>query len=127
MKTIEENGGVVVCFENCSGIKAAFQMVDEDAADITRAVAQRYLQIGCSVMTPNNRRLDNLKKLVRDYKIDGVVELDLTACSPYAIEAYQIKELMAQLDVPYLAVETDYSSGDSGGIATRLEAFLEML
>jgi benzoyl-CoA reductase/2-hydroxyglutaryl-CoA dehydratase subunit BcrC/BadD/HgdB len=32
VKTMEESDAVVVCFENCSGIKAAFQMVDTEAA-----------------------------------------------------------------------------------------------
>ena len=127
VKAIEENGGVVVCFENCSGIKAAFQMVDTEAEDIVRAIAERYLQIGCSVMTPNKERMKLLPKLVEAYKVDGIVEVDLQACTPYCVESFQIKQLCEQMNVPYLAVETDYSTGDSGQLATRLEAFLEML
>lgn len=127
VKAIEENGGVVVCFENCSGIKAAFQMVDTEAEDIVKAIAQRYLQIGCSVMTPNTERMKLLPKLVEEYKVDGIVEVDLQACTPYCVESFQIKQLCEQINIPYLAVETDYSTGDSGQLATRLEAFLEML
>lgn len=127
VKAIEENGGVVVCFENCSGIKAAFQMVDTEAEDIVKAIAQRYLQIGCSVMTPNKERMKLLPKLVEEYKVEGVVEVDLQACTPYCVESFQIKQLCEQINIPYLAVETDYSTGDSGQLATRLEAFLEML
>lgn len=127
VKAIEENGGVVVCFENCSGIKAAFQMVDTEAEDIVKAIAERYLQIGCSVMTPNTERMKLLPKLVEEYKVEGVVEVDLQACTPYCVESFQIKQLCEQIHVPYLAVETDYSTGDSGQLATRLEAFLEML
>ena len=127
VKAIEENGGVVVCFENCSGIKAAFQMVDTEAEDIVKAIAQRYLQIGCSVMTPNTERMKLLPKLVEEYKVDGIVEVALQACTPYCVESFQIKQLCEQINIPYLAVETDYSTGDSGQLATRLEAFLEML
>lgn len=127
VKAIEENGGVVVCFENCSGIKAAFQMVDTEAEDIVKAIAQRYLQIGCSVMTPNTERMKLLPKLVEEYKVDGIVEVDLQACTPYCVESFQIKQLCEQINIPYLAVETDYSTGDSGQLAIRLEAFLEML
>ena len=127
VKAIEENGGVVVCFENCSGIKAAFQMVDTEAEDIVKAIAQRYLQIGCSVMTPNTERMKLLPKLVEEYKVDGIVEVDLQACTPYCVESFQIKQLCEQINIPYLAVESDYSTGDSGQLATRLEAFLEML
>ena len=127
VKAIEEHGGAVVCFENCSGIKAAYQMVDTQADDILKAIAQRYLGIGCAVMTPNSIRLSNIEKLIAEYDVDGVVELDLQSCTPYTVEAYTLRKLMERLSVPYIAIETDYSQSDSGQLLTRLEAFLEML
>ena len=127
VKAIEDNGGVVVCHENCSGIKAAFQMVDTEAEDIVRAIAERYLKIGCSVMTPNSYRFETLPKLVEAFHVEGIVEVDLQACTPYCVESFQIRELCEKMNVPYLAVETDYSQSDSGQLSTRIEAFLEML
>ena len=124
---IEANGGVVVCHENCSGIKAAFQMVDTEAEDIVKAIAERYLEIGCSVLTPNSKRMELLPKLVEEFKIDGIVEVDLQTCTPYCVESFQIRQLAEQRGVPYMAVETDYSQSDSGQLSTRIEAFMEML
>ena len=124
---IEANGGVVVCHENCSGIKATFQMVDTEAEDIVKAIAERYLEIGCSVMTPNAKRMELLPKLVEEFKIDGIVEVDLQACTPYCVESFQVRQVAEQLGVPYMAVETDYSQSDSGQLSTRIEAFMEML
>ena len=124
---IEACGGVVVCHENCSGIKAAFQMVDADADDIVKAIAERYLKIGCSVLTPNSERMKLIPELVQEFKIDGIVEVDLQACTPYCVESYQIRELAEALGVPYMSVETDYSQSDSGQLSTRIEAFMEML
>ena len=124
---IEANGGVVVCHENCSGIKAAFQMVDTEAEDIVKAIAERYLKIGCSVLTPNSERMKLIPELVKEFKIDGIVEVDLQACTPYCVESFQIRELAEKLDIPYISVETDYSQSDSGQLSTRIEAFMEML
>ena len=124
---IESSGGVVVCHENCSGIKAAFQMVDTEAEDIVKAIAERYLKIGCSVLTPNSERMKLIPELVKEFKIDGIVEVDLQTCTPYCVETFQVKELAEKLDVPYMAVETDYSQSDSGQLSTRIEAFMEML
>ena len=124
-KTIEEHGGVVVCFENCTGIKAASPMVDVEADDIIKAVALRYLEIGCSVMTPNTKRIEMLKDLVESYCVDGVIEIDLQACTPYAVEAFSIRKLMGTAGIPYMVLETDYGQTDSGQISTRIEAFLE--
>jgi len=127
VKLIEDNGGVVTCFENCSGIKAAYQLVDTEAEDIVAAIADRYLDIGCSVMTPNPIRFELLKKLVKEYKIDGIVEIDLQCCTPYIIESHSVKNEMRKLGMPYIQIETDYSESDIGQLSTRLEAFLETL
>lgn len=127
VKAIEANGGVVVCYENCSGVKAVAEDVDLEADDIVRAIAKRYLSIGCAVMTPDNRRMELIRKLIGEYKVDGVVEVVLQTCTPYAVEAFSVRKYMEELGMPYLGVETDYSSGDTGQLGTRIEAFLEML
>lgn len=127
VRIIEERGGVVVCFENCSGIKAMLQQVDADAPDIMEAIAKRYLDIGCAVMSPNTNRMQLLRKLVEEYQVDGVVEIDLQACTPYTVEAYSVRKVMEQLQVPCLTLETDYAKSDAGQLSTRLEAFLELL
>lgn len=125
--TIERMGGAVVCFENCTGVKAALQMVDTDAPDIVRAIAARYLDIGCAVMTPDTNRMALLRQLTEDYAVDGIVEVDLQACTPYSVESWQVRQLSESLGRPYLRLETDYSDGDGGQLATRLEAFFEIL
>ena len=47
VRAIEDNGGVVVCFENCSGMKP-LDPIDEDNPDVYDALARKYLNIGCS-------------------------------------------------------------------------------
>ena len=77
---IEENGGVVVAYENCSGAKSIDKLVDEENPDVYQALAERYLAIGCSVMTPNPNRLELLERLIDEYQVDGVEEKTLQAC-----------------------------------------------
>ena len=127
VKTLEEQGGVVVCFENCSGIKAAFQMVDTEAEDIVEAIARRYLEIGCAVMSPNTKRMELLTRLAEEYQAEGILEINLQACTPYSVESYHVRKLAEQLGLPYLGLETDYSQSDDRQFATRIEAFLELL
>ncbi|NLY46691.1 MAG: 2-hydroxyacyl-CoA dehydratase [Tissierella sp.] len=123
---IEDSGGVVVAFENCIGVKTADRLVDENEEPY-KAIADRYLQIGCSVMTPDTNRYDLLSRLVEEFKVDGVVEMTLQACHTYAIETAQIRKLMQDRDVPFISVETDYSTADVAQLKTRLAAFIEML
>ena len=75
---VENNGGIVVTFENCSGAKSIDRLIDEDAEDIYQAIAERYLSIGCSVMTPNPNRLELLGRLIDEYQVDGVVDMILS-------------------------------------------------
>ncbi len=124
---IDEEGGVVVCQENCGGMKNAYQMVDLESDNIMRAITDRYLDIGCSVMTPNSIRMDLTKKLVEEYKIDGVVDIVLQACHTYNVETKDMKELCKEIGLPYISIETDFSQSDAGQLRTRLGAFIEML
>ena len=123
---IEESGGVVVAYENCVGIKPVELLVDE-CDEPYKAIADKYLQIGCSVMTPNTNRYVLLSKLIKDFKVDGVVEMVLQACHTYAIETTEIRKLMQKEHMPFTSVETDYSTSDSAQLKTRLAAFIEML
>lgn len=128
IKAIEDNGGIVVTYENCSGAKSIDKLVDEDNPDIYDALARRYLNIGCSVMTPNPNRLTLLGELIDEYKVEGVVEMTLQACHTYNVESLAIRRFVNEKKkIPYLSVETDYSQADIGQLNTRITAFIEML
>ena len=123
---IESHGGVIVCQENCTGMKPILEDVNESAPDPLRAIAEKYFHLPCSVMTPNNDRLLLLRDLARDYRPDAVIELVWQACLTYDVESYRIKRLMeTELACPYLRIETDYSPSDSARIALRIEALFE--
>ena len=127
VKSIEANGGNVVCYENCGGAKSVDRLIDEDTDDIYQAIAERYLAIGCSVMTPNQNRYELLGRLLDEYQIEGVVEMTLQACHTYNIEAKSIEKFVNSKGIPYMHVETDYSQTDVGQLDTRIAAFLEMI
>ena len=128
INAIEDNGAVVVSFENCSGEKNFDNNIDLEAEDINEAIARRYLDIGCSVMTPDTNRLDLLSRLIDKYDADGVIEMDLVACHTYIVEREKIKEFVTkEKGIPYMFVETDFSQADIGQLNTRMAAFIEML
>ncbi|MFT4106424.1 MAG: double-cubane-cluster-containing anaerobic reductase [Lacrimispora sp.] len=126
VKVIEDAGAVVVAFENCTGAKQMDRQCREDGDPITN-IADHYLQIGCSVMTPNPNRFELLGRLCEQFKVDGVVEMTLQACHTYAIEAYTVKTFLKNRNIPYLQLETDYGTADIGQLSTRAGAFVEML
>ena len=126
-RTIEANGGVIVCLDDCSGERTNKMLVDEDADDILRAIAERYLDINCSVMTPNEGRIENTLAMCEKYHVDGVIDAVLQACHTFNIEAIRMGRAMQEAGIPYMKLETDYSMGDSGQIETRIAAFIETL
>lgn len=127
LRLIEECGGAVVCMENCTGVKELELMVDEKEKDPFLALARRYLQIPCSCMTPNTGRTDLLGRLIRDYRADGVVDLTWQCCHTYNIESRVIGDFVEKVyALPFLHLETDYSTSDAEQLRTRIEAFLEM-
>ena len=126
IKQIEEVGASVVCFESCLGSKNFEILVDENK-DPIEAIAEKYLDIPCSVMSPNDDRMDIIKRYIEEYNVDGVVEVTLTSCHTYAIETEKVRRTVESMGKSYLNIETNYSNSDAPQLRTRLEAFVEML
>lgn len=124
---IENNGGVIVCLDDCGGERTNRMLIDEDAEDILRAISDRYLAINCSVMTTNEARLENTKAMIEKYKVDGVIEIVLQACHTFNVESAKVARMAEEMGIPYMKLETDYSTADNGQLETRISAFLEML
>ena len=128
IRAVEELGADVVAFDTCNGIREKVELVDESNPDVYEALAVKYLNINCSVMSPNQSRLDYIDQMIDSYQVDGVIEIVLQSCHTYDIEAYYVKRLVTEKKgIAYLNIETDYSQSDKGQINTRLAAFLETI
>ena len=126
VRLIEESGGNVVCFENCGGYKK-IQPVEENQDPLV-AIAKRYLSVPCSVMSPNDGRIALLDELISEFSVDGVVDLTWHACHTYNIESHIIGAFVHdQLGLPFLHLETDYSTSDTEQLRVRLDAFIELI
>lgn len=128
LKTIEELGAVIVGYDSCSGLRTHMQYVDEDSnRDPIDALAEKYLSINCSVMSPNPGRLTDIDYLIEHYRPNAIIECTLTACHTFNIEACIVAQHAKKRGLPYMHIESDYSQQDKGQFATRLEAFMEIL
>ena len=126
IKVLEELGADVVAFDACNSNREKIEKVDT-TLPVTKALAKKYLNINCSVMSPNTNRIKFITDMIDDYQVDGVLEIILQACHTFSIESYNVKKAVLAKKIPYLKVETDYSKADAGQINTRLEAFLETI
>ncbi|MBN2417207.1 2-hydroxyacyl-CoA dehydratase [bacterium] len=123
---IEANGGLIVAQENCTGMKPVDEDVPEGSGAPLRAIADTYYHLPCSVMTGNPGRLDLLRRLTERFRPECVIELVWQACLTYDVESVTIRRYAeAELGLPYLKIETDYSPSDTARIATRVQALCE--
>jgi benzoyl-CoA reductase/2-hydroxyglutaryl-CoA dehydratase subunit BcrC/BadD/HgdB len=122
---LEADGATVVCQENCTGIKPIAEDIGEAAEEPLLALADAYLHLPCSVMTPNTARMERLAALAKEYRAECIVELVWHCCLTYDVEAAYTRDLAATIGIPYLRIETDYSPNDDARIALRLGALFE--
>ena len=112
---IEKAGGVVVMEEMCTGSRYYSKLVDESRDDLPGmldAIADKYLDINCACFTPNSARMDDVIRLAKEYKADGIVQCDLQFCAPYQIEATLGGARGAGGGhTRSLRIDTDYSDG----------------
>lgn len=123
---VDELGATVVAMENCSGYKTLEQRTERGDSDPIIALAQKYLNIPCSCMSPNPQRMELLERMIDDFNVDAVIDLTWQACHTYNIESYEVKKLVKEKGLPFLHLESDYSSSDEESLKVRIEAMLEM-
>ncbi len=127
---IETSGAAVVCEEMCTGTRYFERVVDESKKTVDgqiRAIAERYMGINCACFTPNSARIDDIVRLAKEYKVDGVIDVNLKFCSLYDTEGYSVERKLKELGIPVMGIETDYTDSDAQQLRTRISAFIEML
>ena len=126
-KSIDENGGVVVVSDSCTGERTNRMQIDPEADDIYGALADKYFDINCSIMTPNDGRMKNTIEMAKKYNADGVIDMVLNCCHTFNVESALMQKACEEAGLPYLKIETDFSEGDAGQVDTRIAAFIETI
>jgi benzoyl-CoA reductase/2-hydroxyglutaryl-CoA dehydratase subunit BcrC/BadD/HgdB len=123
-------GASVVVEESCVGTRYFTDLVEpkgESLEDLLEAIVEKYSQIPCACFTPNDKRIENVTKLAKQFKAEGVIYYTLQNCHDYNVEGVKVERVLKAQDLPMLKIETDYAMGDSEQIKTRIEAFLEII
>ena len=127
---IESLDADVVAEESCTGTRYFENLVSEEGEtleELIQNLGERYLKINCACFTPNQGRVDDVLRYVKEYNVDGVIDYGLSFCHTYSIEGKTIQDKLKEENIPVMRIETDYSNEDSGQIKTRIEAFLEIM
>ena len=127
---IETSGAAVVCEEMCTGTRYFENLVNENINSLEEgymALSERYMKNNCACFTPNKGRIDDILRMVKEYKADGVIDCNLKFCCLYDTEKFFISRALKEKGIPVLSLETDYEDADAEQLRTRISAFVEML
>ncbi len=129
IKSIESQGALVVTDELCTSTRYwGDEIILDDGRPILEEISRRYLNnFPCARMYPSDVRFDRIIDFVREYRVDGVISQIVRFCVPYSHDLPLLTERLNEQGIPTLALDVEYGSSGSGQVATRVQAFLEML
>jgi len=127
---IEEVGGRIVGDDLWSGINPVLDVNIKEPS--IKGIADAYINRVPHAALPyldleTDKRLANLKKLIKDSQAQGVVFHTLRFCDPFSFKAGETKEVLRKEGVSLLEIHTEYADSDVEAIRTRTEAFVEMV
>jgi len=130
-KLIEDLGGVIVIEFLDEGMREYLCNVKVEG-DLMGNLAKTYYleRTPPSVFQPAwAKRIDVVKKLIKDFNIDGVIWYQLSFEEIYNMESSIYSKYMEEMNIPFLKLESsyEYSREAMGPLTTRIESFLESI
>ncbi len=127
---IEEVGGRIVGDDLWSGINPVLDVNIKEPS--IKGIADAYINRVPHAALPyldleTDKRLANLKQLIKDSQAQGVVYHTLRFCDPFSFKAGETKDVLKKEGVSLLEIHTEYAGSDVEAIRTRTEAFVEMI
>ncbi len=125
---IENAGGAVVCDDLCTGFRYFEGLTDEHLAPL-EAIAARYAgRVVCPAKHAGlTKRAENLVRMAKYCRADGVIFLLLKFCDPHAFDYPYIKDMLEREKIPSMLLEVEEQSQAGGQLETRLETFVQIL
>jgi len=130
-RLIETSGGVVVTEFLDEGMRQCEWSVKTEG-DLMRNLGEGYFLEGTppSIFQPAwEKRVEYIKKLVRDFDIDGVIWYQLSFEEIYDMECPIVSKAMEEMKMPFLKLESsyEYAREAMGPLTTRVESFIESI
>ncbi len=125
---VESCGDAVVMDECDTGAKYFWNEVDLSSGNPWEALAKRYMdRPGTTRMATWAEQIKQLLGWVREFNVQGIVELRQLYSLPLDYRFFVMKRKMAQAGIPYISLSREYHLAQVGMLRTRVEAFIEMI
>lgn len=126
-RLIEEYGGHVLMDDTCSSRRFWAMPQPKPEPPFLESLARSYLtKSPCARMATKQKVEDKIKELVEQQNPDGVIIHVLKFCDTHMYDVPRLRKALESMNVQTLTIESDYTEA-SGQIATRVQAFIEML
>jgi benzoyl-CoA reductase/2-hydroxyglutaryl-CoA dehydratase subunit BcrC/BadD/HgdB len=110
-----------------SAWSAQVDLLDEN--DFLESMAEGYTAIYLNIGTDKMAKM--VLTMIDKYEVDGVILHSNRSCKPYSLGQYDIQKIiMRERNLPSLIIEadmTDERSFSESQIATRIDAFMELI
>jgi len=130
-KLIEDSGGVIVAEFLDEGMRQFSWNVETEGDLIKNLVQTYYLErIPPSIFQPGwHKRHEFMKKIIEDFRIDGVIWYQLSFEEIYDMESSIVSKSMDEMNIPFLKLESsyEYAREAMGPLTTRIESFIKSI
>jgi len=127
-KIIESMGGLVVADRFCFGSIPGREPVEENGDPLHALAAHSLRKISCPrMMEAFDRRVEAVVRMVRDFRVDGVILQSMKFCDIWGVESSPLTSVLRDEGIPVLRLEREYAPSGEGQVRTRVQAFLESM
>lgn len=128
IKIIEDQGGLVVTDALCFGSRYFWEPVAEEE-DPLLSLSRSYLsRPKCPRMMNQHVSLfEFIVDMVQRFKVDGIIFQKMQFCNLWGGESLFLEKRLKELKIPFLSIEREHIVTNAAQIATRVEAFIEMI
>ncbi len=128
IELVETTGALVAMDDLDTGSRYFTLLTDTSATDIKAALASRYLnRPGCPRMMSWDTQIALIIQLIRDYRIDGFVELPLRNSFAREFRTPILMHALEEAQIPAITLKREYEYTNEAQLATRIGGFIEML
>ncbi len=128
IKIVEDQGALVVTDALCFGSRYFLEPVDMKG-DVMFSLAKSYLNRAiCPRMMDQHMSLFNfIKDMVQRFNVDGIIYQKMQFCDLWGGEALFLERKLKEANIPVLGLQREHIITNKSQIATRVEAFMEMI
>ena len=128
IKIIEDQGGLVVTDALCFGSRYFWEPTETDG-DPLISLSRSYLsRPKCPRMMNQHVSLfEFIVDMVQRFKVDGIIFQKMQFCNLWGGESLFLERKLKESKIPFLSIEREHIVTNAAQIATRVEAFIEMI